>query len=443
MAKPGTQAVDILILSNGPGELATWVKPMGQALRQILGDDREQVRISVVLSPCPNASGQEATIARSYPEIDRAQAAAHFFTFLLTGKTIDHWDWRSRGVILFLGGDQFFPVVLGQRLGYRTIIYAEWEARWWRWVDRFGVMRAETMAQIPAPYAAKFAVVGDLMAEVAAQPEQGQSLGERDWPMLAGMASSAAPTELIGILPGSKAAKLAQGVPLMLAIAEQIHRVRPQTQFVIPVAPTLELATLAQFADPVQNPIVALVNGVAAQLVQPTTEAPYLETQNGLRVELWQSPPGAPRTPPYGLLSQCQLCLTTVGANTAELGALAVPMVVILPTQQLDAMRAWNGIPGLLANLPGLGSGFAKIINWFALQRVGLLAWPNIWAKTTIVPELVGKLQPQAVAEVMLDFLAHPEKLQTMQTQLRQARGAPGAASKLAEIVREEIAKTA
>ena len=439
----GSQAVDILILSNGPGELATWVKPMGQALRQILGDDRDHVRISVVLSPCPNASGQEAAIACSYLEIDRVQAAEHFFAFLLTGKTSAQWDWRPRGVILFLGGDQFFPVVLGQRLGYRTVIYAEWEARWWRWIDRFGVMRAETMAQIPAHYAPKFAVVGDLMAEVVVKPEEALSQEELFGLVSGPTVELTTPVELIGLLPGSKAAKLAQGVPLMLAIAEQVHQVRPQTRFVIPVAPTLELATLAQFADSLQNPIGALVNGVAAQLVQPTTERPYLETQNGLQVELWQSPAGAPRLPPYGLLSQCDLCLTTVGANTAELGALAVPMIVILPTQQLDAMRAWNGIPGLLANLPGVGSGFAKMINWLALRRVGFLAWPNIWAKATIVPELVGKLQPHEVAEVMLDFLAHPEKLQAMQTQLRQARGAPGAAGKLAEIVREELEKTA
>ncbi|HEY9807627.1 MAG TPA: hypothetical protein V6D04_13740, partial [Candidatus Obscuribacterales bacterium] len=91
-------AVDILILSNGPGELATWVKPVVRALRAKLGDDRAQVRISVVLSPCPNASGQEAAIAQSYPEVDRVQAAEHFFPFLLSGKTIANWDWRDRGV---------------------------------------------------------------------------------------------------------------------------------------------------------------------------------------------------------------------------------------------------------------------------------------------------------------------------------------------------------
>jgi lipid-A-disaccharide synthase len=59
-----------------------------------------------------------------------------------------------------------------------------------------------------------------------------------------------------------------------------------------------------------------------------------------------------------------------VGANTAELGALAVPMIVLLPTQQLDAMRSWDGLPGLLANLPVLGSSFAKAINWIIMKQV-------------------------------------------------------------------------
>lgn len=414
------QAVDILILSNGPGEVTTWVRPLVRALRVLMGDDRDAVRISLVLSPCPNASGKEAAIALSYPEIDRVQGAEHFWQFLLWGKTAQNWDWRDRGLVLFLGGDQFFPVAIGKKLGYRTVIYAEWEARWHRWIDRFGVMKPEIVARVPSKYAHKFTLVGDLMAE--AQGGDG-GVGE------AGEAGGE--TELIGLLPGSKPAKLAQGVPLALAIAEYIHSLRPQTRFVIFVAPTLELETLARFANPQQNPLVKQLGGAAAELV--TGERLFLKTTAGLCVELWT------RSPAYDLLSQCCLCLTTVGANTAELGALAVPMIVLLPTQQLDAMRAWDGLPGVLANLPLVGTGMAKAINWLALRRLGFLAWPNIWAQSAIVPELVGKLEPQAVAELVLDFLNHPEKLQQMRSELSAIRGQPGAAQKLAILVKEAI----
>ena len=114
-------------------------------------------------------------------------------------------------------------------------------------------------------------------------------------------------------------------------------------------------------------------------------------------------------------------------------------MIVLLPTQQLDAMRSWDGLPGILANLPFVGSSIAKTINWFFLRKKGLLAWPNIWAGKEVVPELVGKLQPQEIGEMVLDYLENPEKLAQMRSQLQSIRGEAGAAAKLANLVKEEI----
>ena len=416
--------IDIVILSNGPGELATWVRPVVRALGQQLGDRKAEVRISVILSPCPHATGKEAAIARSYPEIDRVQEAQHFWPFLLRGKTAENWDWREQGVVLFLGGDQFFTLILGKRLGYRTVIYAEWEARWQQWIDRFAVMNGTVQPQDAQKYGHKFTIVGDLIADVAGN--WGTEEEERgEW----GEAG-----ELIGLLPGSKPAKLMQGVPFCLAIAECIHQVRPQTQFVIPVAPSLEIETLAEFANPQQNPVLEIVNGIPGELKrEENNDMAYLETGSGLRVQLWR------RSPAYDLLSQCTLCLTTVGANTAELGSLGIPMIVLLPTQQLDAMRAWDGLPGILANLPLFGTIFAKLINRLVLRQGKLFAWPNIWAKTEIVPELVGKLQPQQVAEIAIDWLENPQKLQLIRDKLQSVRGQPGAAHHIAQIIIEEI----
>ncbi len=415
-------AVDILILSNGPGELATWVRPAVQALRQQLANRGTEARISVVLSPCPHATGKEAQIAASYPEVDRVQAPEYFFRFLLSGKTAENWDWYETGVVLFLGGDQFFTVVIGKRLKYRTVTYAEWDARWYRWIDKFAAMKPEVFAKVPQKYADKFTVVGDLIAEVGNQKSEAKD-----------GAQPRREIELIGLLPGSKAAKLALGVPLCLAIAQSIHRVRPQTRFVIPVAPSLDVQTLARFADAEQNPCLHLFDNASAEL--HLTESPFLQTATGLQIELWT------QTPAYDLLSQCSLCLTTVGANTAELGSLAIPMIVLIPTQQLDAMKAWDGLPGLLANLPLVGSVFATGINWAILQlgKGKLYAWPNIWAGEEIVPELVGRLEADVVAELAIDYLSNPDKLALVGDRLRSVRGESGAARKIAELVCEEV----
>ncbi len=405
---------DILILSNAPGEVTTWVRPVVAALRQCFSAD--QARISVVMSPCPNAGGREAEIALAYPEVDRAQAATHFWDFLLWGKTAENWDWQPSGIVIFLGGDQVFPLAIGRRLGYKTLIYAEWEARWLPWIDRFALMNDSALKKIPAKYLPKISVVGDLMLEAGAQRRESSR------------------SNLIGLLPGSKSQKLQMGLPFMLAIAELLRQAQPKLEFVIPVAPSVTVEYIAQFGDRQSNPVVDLVGGTTATL-QPGNPA-YLETAQGIKILLYTD------FPAYDQLSECCLCLTTIGANTAELAALGIPMIVLLPIYQLDAMRSWDGIPGILARLPGIGSPIAKGINWLAFKQLRgrKLAWPNIWAGREIVPELVGKITPQEVADLVLDYLQHPEKLAEIRRNLGAVRGEAGAAQKIVELVQELIA---
>ncbi|HEY9736246.1 MAG TPA: lipid-A-disaccharide synthase, partial [Trichocoleus sp.] len=164
---------------------------------------------------------------------------------------------------------------------------------------------------------------------------------------------------------------------------------------------------------------------------------PKRRSRYGTEVDLRQPQPA------YPVMAQFDLCLTTVGANTAELGSLGIPMLVLLPTQKLDAMKAWDGIPGLLANLPLVGNTFARLINQAVLRTVlkegKLFAWPNIWAKREVVPELIGPITPQEVCDRILDYLAHPEKLEAIRQDLRSVRGDSGAAAKLADLVLETV----
>jgi hypothetical protein len=414
------QLTDIVILSNGPGEVATWVRPVVKALAHIFADDLSSIRISVLLSSCPHSTGKEAVIASSYQEVDRVLPAEDFWAFVLRGKTPDNWQWHRRGIVVFLGGDQFFTVAIAKRLGYSSLIYAEWDARWYRWVDRFAAMNQKAIAKVPKSYQPKFSLVGDLMADVALEVKQ--SHPDMSKP-------------LVGLLVGSKLAKLAQGVPLCLAIAEKIQWQLPQVRFMIPVAPTLDLTTLGNYASRQDNPLLPALGNVSAELVSASDQPPYLITSGGTKIEL------ITEFPAYQNLVECQLCLTTVGANTAELTALRVPMIVLLPTQQLDAMRSWDGLPGLLANLPGVGTAFAKAINWLVLRQGRLFAWPNIWAGTEIVPELVGKLAPETVAQLVLDYLQHPDQLKLMSDRLSAVRGQTGAAQQIADIIKQEITK--
>ena len=153
-------------------------------------------------------------------------------------------------------------------------------------------------------------------------------------------------------------------------------------------------------------------------------------TAAGTRIRLLQQHPA------HGALSQCALALTTVGANTAELGALAVPMIVIVPTQHLEVMQAWDGGLGLLARLPGLRRLIGVLLTLWRLRNNGLMAWPNISAGRAVVPERVGAITPEQIALEACDWLNAPERLEGQRQDLQALRGDPGAVAALAAEVR-------
>ncbi|WP_373478682.1 lipid-A-disaccharide synthase [Geminocystis sp.] len=415
---------DIVILSNGPGEITTWVLPVVKKIRANLSISQDNVRISLILSPCPHATGNEVKIASQWQEINRIQSANNFLTFLLFGKTQDNWDWYSQGLIIFLGGDQFFTLVIAKRLGYQSLIYAEWEARWYRYINYFAVMNESVIDKIPIQFHNKCTVVGDLMADINIINQEEKEDNKN--------------TLKIGLLPGSKSSKLTQGVPFLMAIAEFIKQKNSNIEFIIPVAPTIDSENLASYGDKKNNPLISKLGNVTGELINIENQV-YLQTSGGVNIKLIKE------FPCYEELGKCDICLTTVGANTANLGSLGIPMIVLLPIYQLEAMKSWDGLLGILANLPIFGDNFAKLINWIMVQYTvknkKLYAWPNIWAKKEIVPELIGYLTVEEVSNLTLELLENKDKLKEIKNNLKEIRGLSGASLKIAKIVTKIIDK--
>jgi hypothetical protein len=360
-----------------------------------------------VLVPCPNATGEEHRVARGWGLFERVLPATRFWWLLLRPRR--HGPWPARGVVVFLGGDQFWTVLLSARLGYRHLTYAEWVARWPRWNDRIALMGSAASGRLAPHWRERASVVGDLMADLSALARQDEPLPPGDW---------------VALLPGSKRAKLLVGMPFLLETADRLAALRPGCRFLLPVAPTTSVRELLAYAGPA-NP---LVRGRGAG--EPQLQDGEILTAAGTRIRLLE------RHPAHGALSQCALALTTVGANTAELGALGVPMIVLVPTQHLEVMQAWDGWMGLLARLPLLRRLVGVALTAWRMRHRGFLAWPNISAGRAVVPERVGPIEPAQIAAEAADWLDHPERLAGMADDLRSLRGAPGAVAAVAEMVR-------
>jgi len=411
---------DILILSNGPGELTTWVYPFLKALeiaqRSPINPNHPRTRISIVLAPCRNASGQETQLAKNFPNIARVLPQEQFFDFLLWNRT-PNWAWANQGLVIFLGGDQFFAVMIAKRLGYKTLIYAEWEARWYRWADFFAVRNQAIADKIPIKFRRKATVIGDLMVDQVDEVSSNNS-------------NNAASDHRICFMPGSKGHKLQIGVPLVVAIADILKQQRPDLELVIALAPTTTPKTLAQYARnsfPTSDSVGAIANLQGEDLV----------TAKGTVIKIHQE------FPAHNLIKSSLICVTTVGANTAELAAINQPMIVLLPTNFADMKVGWDGIVGLLETAPFLGRFLGVLINailvWQIQRRGQLFSWPNIWAGKAIVPELLGNLTPTQVTDEILFYLDRPEELAKMRDRLKQVCGQSGAATKLAKMVIQAI----
>ena len=416
---PGSSATPyaIVLVGNGPGELSTWVRPLARVLHQ-----RRPLRplaptaaggLQLVLVPCPNATGTEHRAAARFGLFERILPADRFWWLLLRPKRFGPWP--RRGVVVFLGGDQFWTVLLSARLGYRHITYAEWVARWPQWNDRIAAMGPQAADRLASRWRSRCTIVGDLMADLSAAARSEAPLAAGEW---------------VALLPGSKGAKLAVGMPFLLETADRLRRLRPGCRFLLPLAPTTSVEDLLRYAGR-SNPIASSYAAGLPELLEGSgPEQPRrLRTAAGTEILLLEE------HPVHGALSQCALALTTVGANTAELGALGVPMLVLVPTQHLAVMQAWDGGLGILARLPILRWLLGAVLAAWRMRNHGFLAWPNISAGRAVVPERVGTITPEAIAAEAADWLASPERLQGMQDDLRSLRGQPGAVAALAGLV--------
>ncbi len=412
----GSEQAAIVLVCNGPGELSTWVRPLAQRLNSELPLRPSQpgaaTGLQLVLVPCPNATGTEHRVAAGMGLFERIIPAARFWWLLLRPRR--YGPWPRRGVVVFLGGDQFWTVLLSARLGYRHITYAEWVARWPRWNDRIAAMGPAAADRLSSRWRSRCQVVGDLMADLSDSARSEQPLPAGDW---------------LALLPGSKRAKLQVGVPFLLDTADRLAAQRPECRFLLPVAPTTSVQELLAYASEA-NPIARSYSAGEPSLHRGEQGLEFVSAK-GTRILLIEQQPA------HGVLSQCRLALTTVGANTAELGALGIPMIVLVPTQHLHVMQAWDGGIGLLARLPLLRRLLGMALTAWRMRHHGFLAWPNISAGRMVVPERVGPITPQQIAAEAADWLDQPARLEGMRDDLRSLRGQPGAVAALAAMVRE------
>lgn len=187
----------------------------------------------------------------------------------------------------------------------------------------------------------------------------------------------------IGILPGSRPSEVEKLMPELLQAAEILKKEIPDIQFVLPLADTLEEASLTE--------IVSGFN-IEVKVISGHT---------------------------YDVISCADLALVASGTATLETALLGVPMIIVYKISLLSYV-----IGRLIVDV----------------KNIGLV---NIIAGKTIVPELIQKdASGKRIALEALSILKNGERKQEIIKELEAIRGRlgePGAARRAAQIACDMI----
>ena len=417
------KSVAVVIITNGPGELSTWVRPVVDHLNKIndsfLENERFEFSLRLVLVPCPNATGKEFEFANSWNKFELITESKNFWKLLIQPSSFA--EWPKKGLVIFLGGDQFWSILLAKRLGYLNITYAEWISRWPKWTNTIAAMNGKVKHLMPKKYRYKCQIIGDLMADIQLESKINFKNIEKRY---------------IALLPGSKKAKLSVGIPFFLEMADHIAEKNNNINFIIPIAPTTNKSEYLFFQSE-KNPISLYYSSKIKRIknLKNSIFDHVIETSKNTKIFLLN------KHPCYEILKQCDLAITTVGANTAELAGIALPMIVVLPTQHLNVMTAWDGFFGIIGRISFINKFLTLIIKYWHLKTKKFFSWPNIKAKKLVVPERIGNITPKQIAKEALFLISNKKQLHKIKENLLNQRGKEGAVKKLAYIILNSIKK--
>jgi lipid-A-disaccharide synthase len=170
--------------------------------------------------------------------------------------------------------------------------------------------------------------------------------------------------ELLALLPGSRRKEIAFNLPAIVGAVEILRRERPDLQYVLPLASTIDRAQV----DAILEPVAANVRVV--------------------------------KNDTYSAVGHADFAVVASGTATLETGLLGTPLVVIYRVSKVN----------YALHMP--------------LIRVDTFGMVNLIAGHRIAPELIqDDCTPERIAAEVLGFLRDPARLERTRAELAEIRG--------------------
>ncbi|MFA4843585.1 MAG: hypothetical protein WC632_01380 [Candidatus Margulisiibacteriota bacterium] len=325
--------------------------------------------VILVLTPCQYTSGRELEFVKGLKGIDRVVTAAEYKNWALLNKKPVQLELAGKGVVLYLGGDLAHAMVVAKKTKYPAYAYLGEHLGWKNFYRKFFVPDQGAYDKFkPKAKKGQLRLVGNLMVDSVTDLPKWQPA-----------------RDVITFMPGSRQWEIDYMTPLYREIMPLIKRHYPGARFQLVSSPFVK-------AHPI--PGAKLVN--------------------------------------YEDIGNSELVITIPGTNTALLAARGLPMIVLFPLNNPEAIPL-EGLADLLGKLPVMGRAFKKWLARTVDRRTKFFALPNQKAGREIVPEIRGLVEPLGVALSAVSLLKDHGRRAKMSRELVSSLGPAGAAKRIVE----------
>lgn len=396
--------MNLLVVTNAPGEIATWVRPVARAIRE----ENQAVRIICLLSFCQFASGEEAGLLKEIPEIGAIIPPREYLKVILKGR-LPCGAQPEGGAVLHLGGDPIHSLLVARRLGWKTAIYTyRPETKLIKYFDRIIVLDKAAKEKVVARGMQPIRVeaAGDLVVDSINETPQTKGKFCKRYSLNMDCFT-------IGFLAGSRKEHAKNLLPFFLRVAELIKERSSRFQFFTLLAPSIR-----------QEFIEGTLEGSQDKILSEGEKISILTSQ-GLRIPVIQGGIEA--------MNMADFVLTIPGSNTGQMASMGIPMLVVAPLNAPELIPL-EGIWGLVGRIPWAGISLKKYFVKKVSERTPFTALPNIRARRLIVPEMRGILSPLGVAKRVLGYLKELDR-KKVSNQLQETMGLGGASKRLARVI--------
>lgn len=389
----------LVVIGNGPGEVAGWALPLADEARRRAGAAGRPVEIVLALPPCQFASGQEHAAAAATGLFDRILDPPEVLRLAVGLKG---WAPAAPPIVLHVGGDFWYSKRLARR----------WRGPAFAFVERIHIARTHAAYRgIFVPTAelrnrlvrrgvpeSRIRVTGDPRYDAVVMQAGSDGAGRNGGP------------PKVTFLAGSRDTVFAAVFPFWVETAAALRRLLPDVRLQTVISP---------FVSP------AVHQSLVGRHRQ-TLEAARLE----VGYDGWRD------------VRDSDLVLTIPGTNTFELAVLRIPSVVVLPFSLAPRIPA-EGVIEWLTRIPYVGPALRLYLAKRVVRRMPYVALPNMRAGRRIMPELIGGITPQDVAAESARLIRDPVARAALADALTAIPVETGASARILDAIEQAVAGAA